>query len=217
MIKLRGDSWSGAADDTNYLESGDFVSADVGSDNVLTKTNSKVLAIYADDNAAVLASGSSIRAAEYRVLVAGAYGTNDVSVSGLEGHIKITKNVGSSGHKSGLWGYAECNNSSDTTAGPTTCGVYGMIDVPAKATIKSGAYVSSFLAGSNNLDGTHTGLATALHIQTPVAGQWDAAFSVDSSASGCIDTTATYAVQASMYLKAIVNGTSYRIPLYAKL
>jgi hypothetical protein len=216
MVKIHGNSFSGTGDDTNYIESGDFVSAAVGSDNVLDAGTTKVMALYCDDGGNAITTGTSVRAMEARVLVAGANASRDVSISGFEGHLKICSNVGSIGHKSGLWGYCE-GHGADTTFSTTCCGVYGMIDAPTGSVIATSAYTSAFLAGSNTLAGTHTGSASALHIQTPVAGQWDAAFSVDSSASGCIDSTATYAIQAAKYLKCIIDGTSYRIPCYAKL
>ena len=213
MIKLKGSSWDGASDGTNKFQIGDFVSAAVGSGNILDATNTKIISFYADDNAAAITTGSSVRVGEARMLCLGANASADTSIGGWEGHIKITAAVGSIGHKYGLWGYCELNNDAAAIASTTCCGVFAMLDVPASASIATGAIASAICIGSNDLSGTHTGKAAAIHVQNPVAGTWDTLFTI-GSATGCSGAIGGATIQATG-LKVTVNTTDYFIPLYA--
>jgi hypothetical protein len=183
-----------------------------GSGFVLTAAKTKAAVIAAEDNDAAITTGSSVRAFEGRVLIGGANTSNDVSIHGVEGHIKIKGAVGSIGFKAGLWGYCELADSANAIASTQCSGVHAMLDIPTSASIAAGAVASGIVIGSNTLAGTHTGEAVCIHVPNPVAGTWDALFEIADS-SGC--TASSAGSSASKYLVVKVGGTTYKILLLA--
>lgn len=187
---------------------GTFASAASGS-GIALGTLTKALDVCSDDGAAALTAGS-YQSARIRMLVTNAITTGDISINGGLGHTKVVANVASSGWVSGMRGYVECSSASISSA----AGVRGMIDVPAGSTIADGAIAAAFQADSNDLGGTHTGKAAAIHIPNPVAGTWDYAL-VLGTTTGVHDATAGTYSTADGYIKIRVGASDMRIPYFA--
>jgi hypothetical protein len=160
---------------------GTFVSSTVSTDsnNKLNSAKTKSLDVCCDDAGAAL-SATAYRAIRGRMLLTYAQ-SGDVSVYGVQGHLKNKAVDTSSGNKGGIWGYYEAV--SGATVAANSCGAYGMIDVPSGATI--GGACGALMACSNDLGGTHTGKIAALHVPNPVAGTFDFA-RIYGTATGCI-------------------------------
>jgi hypothetical protein len=204
---------------TGVVTCGKFVSAAVGSGNVVTATVTKAGAFYADDGAAVLTTGTNARVWETRMLILGAHGTGDVSIGGFEGHAKLVAAAGTNGHKYGLWGYFECADSAAAITNFGCYGVLGMLDVPTSASIAANTYPAAIGIISNTLAGTHTGKAVCINVETPVAGTWDALLRL-TSASGPYTANTKYLTAAGNSLlsgtvKVYVDGTLGYIPILA--
>lgn len=190
------------------LSVGTFASAIAGS-GIAIGTLTKAFDVCADDGVAALTAGN-YQATRSRFLIASAIASGDISVQGLLGQTKIVANVASSGYVSGVRGYVEAASASLSSA----AGVRGMIDVPSGSTIASGAIAAAFQADSNDLGGTHTGKASAIHVPNPVAGTWDYAL-VLGTATGCHTAGAGTYSTADGYIKIRVGADDMRIPYFA--
>lgn len=191
------------------LSVGAFSSTSAGSGVPLSASLTKALYLLADDGNAAIASGSSVRTVEGRVLLGHAQ-TGNVSVHGAVGHVKVEGALTHTGHVGGAWGYAELDTTGSTT-GPVA-GVYAMCDLPTGAVVGTGGVLSGLLVGSNTLEGTHTGRAVAVHVQNPVAGTFDA-FAEIGSATGATAAAAAGATN-DKHLVVYVGGVKYTAPLY---
>jgi hypothetical protein len=191
---------------------GEFSSAAVGKGLQLTSTRTKVLDVCGDDGGVVLTAGTSYRPLRARMLLKAVH-TGDVSIFGAQGQLKVAEDQsGVTGHIAGLWGYLECSAAAHINAG---CGVRGMADLPSGAVIASGGVLSAFMAASNDLGGTHTGKAVAIHVTSPVAGTWDA-FAEIAASSGCLQTASTKTTPTGVdaWLTINVGGTAHYVPMY---
>jgi hypothetical protein len=211
MIIAKGSSWDGYSDGTSNVNFGTFVNAAVGSGNVISSSNTTIHDVLSDDGGVALSGDTrSVRA---RVLLTVAQSGGNVYVTGLLGHTKLcaVADTCTASFRSGLRGYFE--SISGSTVGDMSTGVVGLVDAPAGATIGSG-YVSSFLACSSSLAGTHTGKAVAMDVRQPqTAGTFDALLHVVSG-SGATGTTYG-SIDANKCLLVYYNDTLMKIPLYA--
>jgi len=190
------------------VEAGEFSSATVGNGFAISAVQTYAKRICADDAGAALPAGS-FRAEEIRMLLATALGATDTSIGGAEGHLKVVADGSASiGHLYGLWGYLEMSAAGKVNVG---AGVYGMLDCPSGAVVASVG--ACFLAGSNDLRGTHTGPIVGFAIQNPVAGTFDGAFSFGGS-SGAISNHAAGS-PASKQLLIYIDGVQYAINICA--
>jgi len=155
--------------------------------NSSTDNKTKVVDICTDDAGVVLTPGNSFKAIRHRFLLTVAH-TGDVSLFGVENHVKVTSNIsGVTGHVAGSWNYLECT--STATVGGAACGGYSMIDLPTSAVIAASSVISAHKFCSNTLAGTHTGKAAVLKFQTPAAGAFDFGL--------CVGTNVGYAASTA--------------------
>lgn len=196
------------------------ISSTIGSAYVVTAAKTKAAAICAEDGASAITTGSSVRALEARILLAGANTSANVSAFGAIGHIKQIASFGSIGHKAGLWGYAEMAASSAAIAANLTSGILAMLDVPATAVIAASGIASAIAIASQSLAGTHTGSAVCINVETPLAGTWDALLAL-TAASGVVATNThllsagTTSSTLSHIITVIIDGTPRYIPVLA--
>jgi hypothetical protein len=188
---------------------GAFSSSTVGSGIAISSTRTKAFDVLGDDGGVALTAGS-YQVIRGRMLVKTAITTGDISINAVLGHTKIAVNTATGSYTSGVRGYVEVGGLFSTTS---AAGVRGMVDIPTGATIASGAVVSALQADSNDLTGTHTGKAVAVSVPNPVAGTWDA-FASFGSATGCLAGNTTRGADADSLL-IIINGTTFKIPVYA--
>lgn len=190
--------------------------ANVAGSGILLNANlTNVAGVYGDDGGVAVATGNSLRVAEFRALLSGVNGSSNVSMGGLEGHAKLASNFGSIGHKYGVWGYFEPVNAAASVVPNLSYGVFAMLDVPSAAAVAAGAVASAIGIASQDLSGgrNSSGLATCINVENPLAGTWDALASF-GSATGATGTTYG-SINANLCLKVYVGGTLYKIPLYA--
>jgi len=167
--------------------------------------------VSASDGGVAFAAGE-YRGALSRVLLTQA-NTADVTISGEVGQLKLYANsFAGIGNKAGVCGYLEMASGASIGGGAVAAGVWGRVDCPSGCTIAASQVLSAFGTGYNDLGGTHTGIAAVLHVGTPAAGVWDSLINVSSS-SGVY--SATVGSAASKYLTVSVDGTPYKIALYA--
>lgn len=184
---------------------GVFASTAAGSGIKLSSTRTSAFRVYADDGGTALTSAT--RAGVARMLVDTAISTGDVSTFGFQAQLKVNANVApDSGNMAGLWAYLEITAGSTVSDMAAIC---AMVDCPATGVIANGKYLSALRIYSNDINCTHTGKATLLHVLNPAAGTWDY-FAVFDSATGVIADTGAGG-GTSKYLKCLIGGTAYSI------
>ncbi len=166
--------------EVNY---GDFNSTKAGAGIALGPRRTAVRRAYADDGGVALAA-CSVRSFLGRFLMT-TDTANDVSVNGLQGHLKVGANYSGPGNKAGVWGY--CEVVAGKTVGPGHGGVTSIVDLPATAVIGSGNILAAYRAFSNTLGGTHTGKAVVMEVPNPLAGTWDAMFAFGAAPGAIVD------------------------------
>lgn len=185
---------------------GTFSSSTVSTDpmNKISSSKTKSVDICTDDGGANFGT-TDVRAVRARLLLTTAQ-SGAASYAALMGHTKNTAADTTTGNKTGLKGYYEAV--SGATVATLSCGVLGMLDVPSGATIAAGV-ASAFNAASVNLGGTHTGVAVGLQVSTPVAGTWDAAFSLTtaggSAQSGSGAANGTIIGKVKVYIDGVLG------------
>jgi hypothetical protein len=206
-VKLLGNTIQPTDNAVGYnLTIGTFTSAAVNTDplNKLNSAKTKSVDICCDDAGAAL-SATAYRSIRGRMLLTYAQ-SGDLSVFGVQGHLKNKAADTSTGNKAGVWGYYEAV--SGATVATQTSGVYGMIDVPSGATIGAGT-IGAFQVGSNDLGGTHTGKAVGINFTEALTGAFDAAFAFPSGAE--FITASQLTGGTSQYIKILINGTAYTV------
>lgn len=206
-MKLRGNCWEPTDNAVGYNESiGTFVSSAVSTDpmNKLNSAKTKSLDVCCDDAGAAL-SATAYRAIRGRVLMTAAQ-SGDLSVFGIQGHLKNKAADTSTGQKAGVWGYYE--SVSGATVATNSSGVYAMIDVPSGATIGAGT-IGAIQIGSNDLAGTHTGKAVGINFTEALTGAFDAAFAFPSGSE--FITASQLTGGTTQYIKILINGTAYTV------
>lgn len=210
-LKFQGNCMVPTDNEVGYdVTVGVFSSSTAGYGKKLSSVKTKSLDVCCDDGGAAL-SATSYRAIRGRMLLTAAQ-SGDVSIYGVQGHLKNKAADTSTGNKGGLWGYYEAI--SGATVAANSCGIYGMIDVPSGATI--GGTIGAVMACSNDLGGTHTGKVAAFHIPNPVAGTFDFA-NIYGDTTGCtVANTHSIDGHALAFLEyvRVGNTTCYR-PLFA--
>lgn len=208
---------------TGVMNFGTFVSAAVGSGNVVGAGISTIVNIFADDGGAALAAGSEYRSFRSRLLITHAQSGNNNSFEGGFGHLKYcaVADTCAPAFRAGWKGY--CESISGSTLGDKTAGLLGLIDVPLGSTVGNNCIVSAVMASSYNLGGTHTGSGSgyvvAYDAQTPfTSGAFDALLhaSVNSGTAGT-SYGSIDAAKCIIVLWEAANGTvtKMKIPLYA--
>jgi len=211
MLRFQGTTWGSGNTDPGYdVEIGTWSSATAGVGRPINSSRTKILDVCCDDNGAAL-SATSYRAIRGRTLLTAAQ-SGDLSVFGVQGHLKNTAADTSTGNKGGVWGYYEAGSASHIAT--HSCGVYGMIDIPSGAHLATGCVASAFLASSNDLGGTTDGVTACVHCPNPVAGTWDffAVFG-DTSGATAAGGAGTCTVTGGWVKIAVrVGATTYYIP-----
>ncbi|HMD69168.1 MAG TPA: hypothetical protein VKF42_09855 [Chitinivibrionales bacterium] len=200
-------------DASGSINLGTYVSAAVGSENVLGAARSTGINIFTDDGGASY-SGVDVRAGRARFLITTSKSGQNNYMSGFLGHLKYAAGTDTctASFRAGLRGYLE--SVSGATIGDMSAGVVGLVDAPSGATIGTG-YVSCFLGSSFNLGGSKSGKAVILDVRRPqTAGTFDALMHIDSL-SGVVNTTSTGNQDTSKWLIVYFNDTAMKIPLYA--
>lgn len=174
--------------------------------NTISSERTAVKNIYGDDGAAALTAGA-YRTVLGRLLLNNAITTGDISIFGVEGHVKVNANITTGAHQGGVIGKTEVVAGKTVTS--RACGVMGYVELPSTAVIGAGAVLSAFRAWAQDLGGTHTGDAAVMDIPNPAAGTWDLFLNL-GSATGCIADTGAGG-GTSKYLKCKINGTAYSI------
>jgi hypothetical protein len=120
---------------------------------------------------------------------------------------------GVTAHVGGHWGFLEMKAGSKINYGGA---VRGQLDCPSTAEISGVA--SCFMAASNDLGGTHTGQAVAIHVTNPVSGTFDAFARIGSvtDGTGCVSAggTKTSHATVSKFIKVYIAGVLHYVPAY---
>ena len=193
---------------------GTFVSATIGSGNVLSSSVTAIERVHADDGGVALTTGS-LRGSLSRVLIDTAVVGGSFTMRGSMGQVKVDASVVTSGPVAGVEGYVELTSTG--VCGGNFTGVRGCVDVVASGVIASGKVLSAFLASSTDMRGTHTGNAVVLDVQVPNAGGvWDYFMNIPA-ATGITSagTTKTTPGGVGTWIKVIIDGTAAYIPTYA--
>jgi hypothetical protein len=169
----------------------------------------------ADDGGKVIGgSGAAYLFGSRRLLITAAQAGNNSWYGGSD-RVSITADIsGVTAHVAGHWGFLEGKSGATVNVAGA---VRGQCDMPANTTIAGVA--SGFMAASNSLAGTHTGIAAAFHTTNPVAGTWDvfAAFGTSGNdGTGCIDAGGSKSSPGtvSKWVKIDIGGTTHYVPAY---
>jgi len=193
-----------------FINVGTFSStAHVATTKALNSANTANVRLYGDDGAVALTAGA-YRTGVTRTLVTTAIVSGDISIYGHQAQVRVNANVASSGLIGGLWALAE------VTAGKTVTNIGAVVaelDIPATAVIAASSYAAAIIAMALDVNCTHTGKVSVIHVPAPLAGVYDA-FASFVGTTGATGTTYG-SINANLCLKVLVDGTTYKIPLYA--
>jgi hypothetical protein len=190
-----------------------------GSGIAMTATRERIGAIYADDGGVQIATGNSVCAFEGRTVIGFSHGNVDMSIGGVQGHVKVASGITSPGNgcQYGLWGYFETIGTA-VTGGGICCGVMAMIDVISTAYVTAGAVASGLYIKSGDVSGgrNSTGKVVCIRADAPGAGNWDAFLYLQSSNGLAVANTSKVATGGDACIGVIYvnfNGTLGYVPI----
>ena len=190
---------------------GAFGSATSKMGNTISSGRTAAKNIYGDDGAAALTAGA-YRTLVGRMLLNNAITTGDISVFGIEGHLKVNANITTGAHQAGVHGKTEVVAGKTLTS--MVAGVQAYVELPSTAVIASGYILSAFRAWAQDLGGTHTGKAAIFDIPNPAAGTWDFFFHMGSAPGGMeAKATALNGLTSSHRLICEIDTTTVYIPI----
>jgi len=192
---------------------GKWNSSTVGAGNIVSATQTAVVRVYADDGGVALTNtGGFIRAGVFRTLIVTAAPTYGGGCFGLQAQLKVSGvavGTTASDPNCGIWCMLESKASSVMTG--TWGGCLATVSLPASAEIAADSYLACFVGYAPTIAGTTTGYVSVMHVKTPTAGTFDAAFSFDHlTATGCI-TSSALSGGTSQYIKVIIAGKAYTV------